>query len=112
MRAVTHIKSLFITFPAILILASLSPAAAAPADANLSYRLKTALQHLILQKRDIERDLDETASQITRLEHARDYGSVVRALAELQKTKRDQERQQQDLLLEIKDLENDLRLCN
>lgn len=78
-------------------------------DANTVYRLKSALQELWLQKRDVERNLDDISDQMSRLERLHDISSVSSTLDQLQKRKRDQERQQQDLLLDMRDVESALR---
>lgn len=88
----------------------LSPASAA-ADVRLTYRLKTNLQRLLLERRDLERGLDEIADQIKRLEHVRHHSSVLRSLDDLRRKQLDGQRLQQELLFQIKDVENDLRSC-
>jgi hypothetical protein len=89
---------------------SSSPAMAA-GDSTLAFRLKSTLQQLLIQKRELERDLDDTADEICRLERVRDFSSVARTLDDLQKKRRVEERRQQDILFAIKDIENDLRAC-
>ncbi|MBZ0187208.1 MAG: hypothetical protein K8F91_13255 [Candidatus Obscuribacterales bacterium] len=55
--------------------------------------------------------MDKTTDQISRLERVRDYNSVARALDDLEKNKLKTERQLHDVLIDIRDVENDLRAC-
>jgi len=100
-----------VTFSGILNLSLLAGPAVASGDSDLDYRLKSTRQQLLSQKQDLERDMDEIACEISRLEHVRDYNSVSRALDDLQKKKHDAERREQDVLIDIRNIENDLRAC-
>jgi hypothetical protein len=95
---------------------SLCSGAALAGNESDRVRLKSNLQQLLLEKRDLEKalvqDLDKITDQINRLERVKDINAVSRALDDLHKMKREQERKQQDIFLDIRDVENALRSCD
>lgn len=111
MRAVVLSTSVQIAIFWILNLSLCTCPAFAAGDTDAAFRLKSTMHQLLSYKRNLERDVDKTTDQISRLERVRDYNSVARALDDLEKNKLKTERQLHDVLIDIRDVENDLRAC-
>jgi hypothetical protein len=88
---------------------TLARPASASCDLDLAARLETSKQYLMSQKRNLDRDLDETTYMICRLQRSADSDSVARALDGLYRAKRDQEFKEQDVLMQIRCVEDALR---
>lgn len=111
MRSFAHTIFVLIAITSTLNFSAFVNPAVASEDPDLSFKLKTTLQYLLVRKRDLDRDLDELADQIYRLEHVRDFNAVARSIDDLQKKRRECEHRQDDVLSEIKDVESALRAC-